>query len=167
MSPEQYFPSSASSQLSAPFGSELKSPASSQQNNHKPPGRGPIPKFSSIKSMHEIKPRVNTQPPFRRANPEGGFISVSHTSPQVYIKLISVVSHCKHLQRTCRLRIAYATRLSNTSPRAIHVVCLQSPAKVSRTMGLTMRIAIIYYMSMTFWAVRKEVTSMISRPIHW
>lgn len=167
MSPEQYFPSSASSQLSAPFGSELKSPATtSQQNNHKPPGRGPIPKFSSIKSMHEIKPRVNTQPPFRRANPEGGFISVSDTYSQVYIKLIKVVSHCKHLQRICRLRIVSATRPSNTSPRAIHVVCLQSPAKVSRTMGLTMKIAIIYYMSMTFWVVKKEVTSMICRLIH-
>jgi dual specificity protein kinase YAK1 len=82
LSPEQYFPSSASSQLSAPFGSELKSPPTSQQNNHKqPPGRGPIPKFSSIKSMQEVKPRINTQPPFRRANPEGGFISVSGIFP--------------------------------------------------------------------------------------
>jgi dual specificity protein kinase YAK1 len=40
------------------------------------PGRGPVPKFQKLKSVQELQPRINAQPPFRRANPEGGFISV-------------------------------------------------------------------------------------------
>jgi hypothetical protein len=43
------------------------------------PGAGSIPKFQKIKSVQELQPRINSQPPFRRANPEGGFISVRGT----------------------------------------------------------------------------------------
>ena len=48
------------------------------QNNVPPqtPGGGPVPRFQKVKSVQELKPRINSQPPFRRANPEGGFISV-------------------------------------------------------------------------------------------
>lgn len=35
-----------------------------------------LPKFQKVKSAQELHPRINSQPPFRRANPEGGFISV-------------------------------------------------------------------------------------------
>ncbi len=38
---------------------------------------GPAPEFKKLRSMGDLRPTVNTQPPFRRANPEGGFISVS------------------------------------------------------------------------------------------
>ncbi len=43
------------------------------------PGVGLVPKFQKIKSVQELQPRINSQPPFRRANPEGGFISVRHS----------------------------------------------------------------------------------------
>ena len=39
--------------------------------------RGPVPRFSKLDSVQDLQPRVNPQPAFRRANPEGGFISVS------------------------------------------------------------------------------------------
>jgi dual specificity protein kinase YAK1 len=71
---DQYFPLSANSQ----FGPDTKSPRVGQQNNQSPSSsRGPIPKFVNVKSTQELRPRLNTQPPYRRANPEGGFISVS------------------------------------------------------------------------------------------
>jgi len=39
-------------------------------------GLGPVPKFLKVKSAQDLQPRINSQPLFRRANPEGGFISV-------------------------------------------------------------------------------------------
>jgi dual specificity protein kinase YAK1 len=36
-----------------------------------------VPKFQPVKDTAELRPKINSQPPFRRANPEGGFISVS------------------------------------------------------------------------------------------
>jgi dual specificity protein kinase YAK1 len=42
------------------------------------PGLGPVPRFQKVQSAQELQPRINVQPPFRRANPEGGFISVGH-----------------------------------------------------------------------------------------
>ncbi|KAL2159595.1 hypothetical protein VTH06DRAFT_2164 [Thermothelomyces fergusii] len=37
--------------------------------------KGPVPEFRRIRAASDLKPKVNDQPPFRRANPEGGFIS--------------------------------------------------------------------------------------------
>ncbi|KAL1842840.1 hypothetical protein VTJ49DRAFT_4007 [Mycothermus thermophilus] len=37
--------------------------------------KGPVPEFKRIRAPTDLKPKVNAQPPFRRANPEGGFIS--------------------------------------------------------------------------------------------
>jgi dual specificity protein kinase YAK1 len=39
-----------------------------------------VPKFQAVKNTADLQPKINSQPPFRRANPEGGFISVSRTS---------------------------------------------------------------------------------------
>lgn len=36
----------------------------------------PVPQFRKVETLSELQPRINSQPPFRRANPEGGFISV-------------------------------------------------------------------------------------------
>lgn len=35
-----------------------------------------VPEFSRVRSPADLRPKVNAQPPFRRAAPEGGFISV-------------------------------------------------------------------------------------------
>jgi dual specificity protein kinase YAK1 len=75
------YPHSATAQLNAVFGKESKSPG--RQGSQVPqgglPGRGPVPQFTKVRSMADLKPKVNAQPAFRRANPEGGFISVRTT----------------------------------------------------------------------------------------
>ena len=55
---------------------EVRSPREARQQG---PGLGPVPRFQKVQSAQELQPRINVQPPFRRANPEGGFISVSPT----------------------------------------------------------------------------------------
>lgn len=78
LSPDQYFPPSASSHMSPGLGG-TRSPRSGSLPPQSPliPGRGPVPKFQKIHSVQELRPRMNVQPAYRRANPEGGFISVS------------------------------------------------------------------------------------------
>jgi len=39
--------------------------------------KGPVPELKKIRGPGDLKPKVTAQPAFRRANPEGGFISVS------------------------------------------------------------------------------------------
>ena len=78
-STDQFYPNSATAQLNAVFGRETKSP---RQMRPVHPGtadmpRGPVPRFTKLDSVQDLQPRVNPQPAFRRANPEGGFISVS------------------------------------------------------------------------------------------
>ena len=77
---EQYYPNSATAHLNAVFGREAKSPRSTRPPHAASTAdmpRGPVPKFKKLESVHDLQPRVNPQPAFRRANPEGGFISVS------------------------------------------------------------------------------------------
>ncbi|KAJ5090570.1 hypothetical protein N7532_009254 [Penicillium argentinense] len=82
LSPDQYYPPSASSHMSPPaFGHGSRSPRSGSLPSQVP-GRGPVPKFQKIKSVQELQPRVHTQPAYRRANPEGGFISVGAPASQ-------------------------------------------------------------------------------------
>lgn len=76
LSPDPYYPSSAYSHMSPSVGPGARSPQSGSLPSQVP-GRGPVPKFQQIKSVQELHPRVHTQPAYRRANPEGGFISVS------------------------------------------------------------------------------------------
>lgn len=80
MSPESFYPQSATAQLNAVYNREQRSPRASTNAN--PPqlpsiGRGPVPQFEKCANTGDLKPKINTQPPFRRANPEGGFLSVS------------------------------------------------------------------------------------------
>jgi dual specificity protein kinase YAK1 len=71
------YPASATQQLNAVFGNDPKSPRRPVPQSQGPPGRGPVPEFTKIRSAADLQPKVNAQPAFRRANPEGGFISVS------------------------------------------------------------------------------------------
>jgi dual specificity protein kinase YAK1 len=80
MSPDSYYPQNATAQLNAVYNREARSPRTATNPNPPqlpPVGGGPVPKFQTVKNTGELLPKINTQPPFRRANPEGGFISVS------------------------------------------------------------------------------------------
>lgn len=80
MSPDtNFYPQSATAQLNAVYNREARSPRAPAQSNavQLQPGRGPVPKFEKCTSTADLRPQINAQPPFRRANPEGGFISVS------------------------------------------------------------------------------------------
>ncbi|KAI9683094.1 MAG: dual specificity protein kinase yak1 [Trizodia sp. TS-e1964] len=88
-----YFPSSSSRQqlpplqasagthLSAPYsGSDARSPRQMQPHYRaqlQTSSKGQVPQFAKLKAIQELEPKINTQPAFRRANPEGGFISGS------------------------------------------------------------------------------------------
>lgn len=67
--PDHFYPSSFAP--SGPHSPRLPPPT----QHTEPPTRGPVPVFAKCDNVAELQPRVNAQPPFRRANPEGGFIS--------------------------------------------------------------------------------------------
>lgn len=77
--PDQYHPSSATVQLNALLGREARSPRHPRSALQTPADvpRGPVPRFKRVERPSDLEPKVNTQPAFRRAHPEGGFISVS------------------------------------------------------------------------------------------
>lgn len=72
---DQFYPNSATAHLNAVFGREVRSPR--QMRPPQSEGRGPVPRFKKSDSVQDLQPRINPQPAFRRADPEGGFISVS------------------------------------------------------------------------------------------
>ena len=117
MSPGSYYPQSATQQLNAVFGQEYHSPKppsqQQQQQQQLPPGsKGPVPQFSKCHSVSDLDPRVNSQPPFRRANPEGGFIS----------PLQALTTHLPATYRICNPSFQYE---SSRNPRRV----LTKPSK--------------------------------------
>jgi dual specificity protein kinase YAK1 len=76
MDVDPYHSRSAGVLQSATDPREIRPPREARQQV---PGLGPVPRFQKVQSVQELQPRINVQPPFRRANPEGGFISVSLT----------------------------------------------------------------------------------------
>ncbi|KAJ6056219.1 hypothetical protein N7444_005317 [Penicillium canescens] len=113
LSPDQYYPTSASSHMSPGFGGS-RSPRSGSLPSQPPlvPGRGPVPKFQKIQSVQELQPRMNVQPAYRRANPEGGFIS----------PLQSLTTHLPATYRICNPGFNYE---SSRNPRRV----LTKPSK--------------------------------------
>lgn len=67
--------SSSAAVVDNAFG-DAKSPRRSVPQMITPGNKGPVPEFKKLRSSNDLCPKVNSQPPFRRANPEGGFISV-------------------------------------------------------------------------------------------
>ncbi|GAQ07676.1 serine/threonine-protein kinase ppk15 [Aspergillus lentulus] len=113
MGSDQFYPPSAGSQVNAHFGQDGRSPRSgSMSGASKQAGRGPVPKFQKIKSVQELQPRINAQPPYRRANPEGGFIS----------PLQALTSHLPATYRICNPSFNYE---SSRNPRRV----LTKPSK--------------------------------------
>ncbi|KAJ5373855.1 hypothetical protein N7517_005861 [Penicillium concentricum] len=96
------------------FGPGSRSPRSGSLPSQPPlaPGRGPVPKFQKIQSVQELQPRMNIQPAYRRANPEGGFIS----------PLQSLTTHLPATYRICNPGFNYE---SSRNPRRV----LTKPSK--------------------------------------
>jgi dual specificity protein kinase YAK1 len=104
MSPESFYPQSATQQLNAVYNREARSPRTSTNPNppQLPPiGRGSVPKFEKCTNTAELQPKINSQPPFRRANPEGGFISVCRRRIGAMIKMLTAGSLFKRSPHTC------------------------------------------------------------------
>ncbi|CAK7273716.1 dual specificity protein kinase yak1 [Sporothrix epigloea] len=71
-----------------------------------------VPEFKSLKNITDLRPTVNSQPPFRRANPEGGFIS----------PLQALTVHLPATYRICNPNFKYE---SSRNPRRV----LTKPSK--------------------------------------
>jgi hypothetical protein len=154
MSPEDFYPQSATAQLNAVYNREARSPRTSTNPNPPqllPIGGGPVPKFEKVANTADLRPRINTQPPFRRANPEGGFISVSgHGGGGAGHANSLHHSLSKRSRRICPLPTSCATPGSTTSHRETHAESSRNRAKVSRMTDTTTRIVTTYSTSMTF-----------------
>jgi dual specificity protein kinase YAK1 len=109
--PDPYYPNSATVQLNAMFGREVKTPRQPYIPQHGN-GKGPIPRFKKLNSPQDIQPRINAQPAFRRANPEGGFIS----------PLQALTTHLPSTYRICNPNFKYE---SSRNPRRV----LTKPSK--------------------------------------
>lgn len=80
MTSDQYYANLPMDQLSGARNGKSQMGIRPQNISFGPtPGAGAVPRFQKIKSVQELQPRINFQPPFRRANPEGGFISVCYS----------------------------------------------------------------------------------------
>ncbi|KAL5378851.1 hypothetical protein DPSP01_008890 [Paraphaeosphaeria sporulosa] len=114
MSPESFYPQSATAQLNAVYNREARSPRTTNPNPPQLPpiGRGPVPKFEKCVNTADLQPKINTQPPFRRAHPEGGFIS----------PLQALTSHLPATYRVCNPGFKYE---STRNPRRV----LTKPSK--------------------------------------
>jgi dual specificity protein kinase YAK1 len=112
MSPNSYYPQSATQQLNAVFGNDAQSPKAMQQPQMPPGSKGGVPQFTKCHDVAELVPRINTQPPFRRANPEGGFIS----------PLQALTTHLPATYRICNPTFQYE---SSRNPRRV----LTKPSK--------------------------------------
>lgn len=57
--------------------------------------RGPVPEFRKLRTPSDLRPKVNAQPAFRRANPEGGFISVRILPDTSYLRSLVDLIHLR------------------------------------------------------------------------
>lgn len=115
-SASSHYPQSATQQLNAMFGHEPQSPRAQQQQQQQHQANtttksGP-PQFIKVTDVNLLAPRINAQPPFRRANPEGGFIS----------PLQALTTHLPSTYRICNPGFQYE---SSRNPRRV----LTKPSK--------------------------------------
>lgn len=78
MSPYTSAPDGYASSAVANFDGQFNDPKSPRRHAAPamPPHKAPVPEFRKVRALNELRPKNSQQPPFRRANPEGGFISV-------------------------------------------------------------------------------------------
>jgi dual specificity protein kinase YAK1 len=77
-----------------------------------------VPRFTRLKNMNDLTPQINTQPAFRRANPEGGFIS----------PLQALTTQLPSTYRICNPNFKYE---SSRNPRRV----LTKPSKGTKNDG--------------------------------
>ncbi|KAI6779547.1 Dual specificity protein kinase YAK1 [Emericellopsis cladophorae] len=111
------YPSSAVAALDASYAADPKSPRR-QAPPPMPSSRGPVPEFRKIRGANDLRPKNSQQPPFRRANPEGGFIS----------PLQALTSHLPATYRICNPEFKYET---SRNPRRV----LTKPSKGTKNDG--------------------------------
>ncbi|KAL6414849.1 hypothetical protein AUP68_01385 [Ilyonectria robusta] len=104
------YPSSAVAHLDGAFNLDPKSPRRPVPTMAVT--RGPVPEFKKLRAPTDLRPKVNAQPPFRRANPEGGFIS----------PLQALTVHLPATYRICNPSFKYE---SSRNPRRV----LTKPSK--------------------------------------
>ncbi|CAJ2506355.1 Uu.00g004850.m01.CDS01 [Anthostomella pinea] len=113
------YPSSAVATLDGTFTNDPKSPRRAlQPTMNMPMEKRPVPQFKKVGTATDLRPKVNTQPPFRRANPEGGFIS----------PLQALTVHLPATYRICNPNFKYE---SSRNPRRV----LTKPSKGSKNDG--------------------------------
>lgn len=122
MSPSaSYYPQSATQQLNAMFGNDPTSPQSAKQQQQammSQEQQDAVPQFKKCHNTADLQPRINMQPPFRRANPEGGFIS----------PLQALTTHLPSTYRICNPAFQYE---SSRNPRRV----LTKPSKGTKNDG--------------------------------
>ncbi|KAG5980504.1 hypothetical protein E4U55_003980 [Claviceps digitariae] len=101
------YPSSALANLDGAYANGPRSPR--RQN---PCILKAVPEFRKVRDLSDLRPKNNRQPPFRRANPEGGFIS----------PLQALTSHLPATYRICNPSFKYET---SRNPRRV----LTKPSK--------------------------------------
>jgi len=108
MSPESYFGTSAPTRSMS--SRDARSPGS--YNQVPQPSLGPVPRFRKVSSMQDIQHKINQQPLYRRADPEGGFLS----------PLQALTTHLPATYRICNPGFKYE---SSRNPRRV----LTKPSK--------------------------------------
>ncbi|KAI1344111.1 kinase-like protein [Xylariaceae sp. FL0016] len=116
---QENYPGSAVTPLDGTFTNDPKSPRRAHQPAINAPAEPrPVPQFKKIGAPTDLRPRVNAQPPFRRANPEGGFIS----------PLQALTVHLPATYRICNPNFKYE---SSRNPRRV----LTKPSKGTKNDG--------------------------------
>ena len=113
------YPSSTVTTLDGAYSSDSKSPRRPYQPANSSAEKRPVPQFKKTANVADLRPKVNPQPPFRRANPEGGFISVCYR----------VLKSCGR-HRTCLTVIRATAPASPHRPSTGYVPYMQSEFQV-------------------------------------
>ncbi|KAI0005717.1 kinase-like protein [Xylariaceae sp. FL0662B] len=116
---QEAYQSSGVPPLDGTFANDPKSPRRAlQAPMNMPVERRPVPQLKKIAAPSDLRPKVNAQPPLRRANPEGGFIS----------PLQALTVHLPATYRICNPNFKYE---SSRNPRRV----LTKPSKGTKNDG--------------------------------
>ena len=132
---DPYYSQSAITPQGRMFGGEPRSPRHLMPHPQNPTADlDSVPRFTRLKSVHDLQPKTNAQPPFRRAHPEGGFISVRWGFPCSFLRsqvpsanyllkpLQALTTHLPSTYRICNPNFKYE---SSRNPRRV----LTKPSK--------------------------------------